>query len=327
MLDDEKFEQARRVLFLMNEFLAGKKYSTKEIQQHYENKFKSCSMKTVQRDIRVLRDELNILDAERVGTTKYWSIPRDLLRGYPVKFHSDELLSLYLLKAFLRTFSDSDLSDNLDELIVKLNRKLAAPVIKGDFVIWDQAPGKYDYSQHKATIRKLIRYIIDKVWLDLEYTRKSDNHLTKISVLPVGIYEYQGMLYLIAYFLNRKTYLTLSIQNIKEIFISKSQHSEKPEFDHRKFKEQVFAVFADDLQDIKLLISKKYTKYFENRLWHTSQKVSQDNDGNMILEMKVPIAPDLISWILSWHQAIVVLEPQELKERVVDALRLALENY
>jgi predicted DNA-binding transcriptional regulator YafY len=327
MLDDEKFEQARRVLFLMNEFLAGKKYSTKEIHRLYENKYKSCSMKTVQRDIRVIYEETSILESERIGLIKYWSIPRDLLKGYPVKFHSDELLSLHLIKAFLRTFSDSDLADNINGLIKKIDMKLSAPIIMNHSFVWEHTPGKYDYSSHKGIITQLIRYIIDKVWLEIDYQRMSDDCITIISILPVSFYEYQGNLYLIAYFIKRKSYLTFAVQNIKEIRISSTQHSEIPVFDNKVFKEQVFAVFADDLHDIKLRIAKTYTKYFENRLWHPSQKISKNPDGSMILEMKVPIAPDLISWILSWHQAITVIEPQILKDRVVSYLKDALNNY
>jgi hypothetical protein len=76
-----------------------------------------------------------------------------------------------------------------------------------------------------------------------------------------------------------------------------------------------------------LLIKKEFKHFFLNRRWHVSQVEKFDKDGNLILEMKVPVGVDLINWILSWSDAIIVLEPPELIKKVVNRLAQALNNY
>jgi hypothetical protein len=47
----------------------------------------------------------------------------------------------------------------------------------------------------------------------------------------------------------------------------------------------------------------------------------------MVLEMIVPLSPELISWILSWHSGVEVLEPPELKEILIEYLNEAIKLY
>jgi predicted DNA-binding transcriptional regulator YafY len=68
--------------------------------------------------------------------------------------------------------------------------------------------------------------------------------------------------------------------------------------------------------------------YFQNRQWHQSQRQTIDPEtGDMIMELYVPLGPDFISWILSWHDAIKVIKPVELIDKVKARLRATLYSY
>ena len=47
----------------------------------------------------------------------------------------------------------------------------------------------------------------------------------------------------------------------------------------------------------------------------------------MILEMRVPLVPDFIAWVMSWGEVITVLKPDELKKKINLKLRTMLKNY
>ena len=68
-------------------------------------------------------------------------------------------------------------------------------------------------------------------------------------------------------------------------------------------------VFSSKPLDIKLKVKKKFVGYFVGRRWHKTQKESYDKKGNLIIELKVPIGMDLVSWIIGWNEAIKVMKP------------------
>ena len=102
---------------------------------------------------------------------------------------------------------------------------------------------------------------------------------------------------------------------------------EVPEFDYEEFSNIRFGVFWGEPENVKLQIDKKFKKYFVNRFWHNTQQLSEDKDDNMILKMKVPLSPELISWIISWHEAVLVLVPQTLREKVITKLKSTISMY
>jgi len=47
----------------------------------------------------------------------------------------------------------------------------------------------------------------------------------------------------------------------------------------------------------------------------------------MLLEMKVPLLPELITWIFSWHTAVKVIMPDSLRIKIKKKLKESLEQY
>ncbi|ROL61786.1 WYL domain-containing protein, partial [Bacteroidetes/Chlorobi group bacterium ChocPot_Mid] len=64
-----------------------------------------------------------------------------------------------------------------------------------------------------------------------------------------------------------------------------------------------------------------------NRSFHQTQKFSKDANGNLLIEMRVPLVDDFISWIMSWGEAITVVKPKELIKILNLNLHNTLKNY
>jgi predicted DNA-binding transcriptional regulator YafY len=69
-----------------------------------------------------------------------------------------------------------------------------------------------------------------------------------------------------------------------------------------------------------------YQHIFTEKKFHQSQKVSADKEGNTIVTMNVPIGLDLINWVLSWPES-VVLEPEELKKEMLVVAKTLEKKY
>ena len=58
-----------------------------------------------------------------------------------------------------------------------------------------------------------------------------------------------------------------------------------------------------------------------------SQVVTENPDGSVVYEMVVNSLTEIASWVASRGEGVNVLEPQELREMVVEIARGTLGNY
>ena len=231
------------------------------------------------------------------------------------------------MKANLKNFKGTAIDESITELMNKLEAFAPGEVFIDDNVFWDKNIGVYDYKDYYSTIKCLIRTTAEKKWIDVNYVKLTDDKEKYYHLFPFGLFTYNGALYLIGYYKKRDAYLTLAVHGIIEAKEADVQEYEIPNFDQNEFEKNRFGVFSGELKKVKLKIKNNYIKYFENREWHSSQKAYYDGDKNYYLEFYVPISIDFISWILSWQDAILVIEPEELKNEIISALKKSLDNY
>lgn len=159
-----------------------------------------------------------------------------------------------------------------------------------------------------------------KNWIRINYEKLSDGSINDYIIFPQFLYTYSGTLYLIAYNPKRKLSTNFAIQNINSIEEHYDSNLSLPDFDYEAFRKTRFAVNDGTIHDIKLIIKPEFVKYFENRTWHVTQKTRFNSDGSYMINMKVPISNELVSWITRWCQAFIDIEPTSLKRRVLIVL-------
>ncbi|MBM4166561.1 MAG: WYL domain-containing protein, partial [Ignavibacteria bacterium] len=78
---------------------------------------------------------------------------------------------------------------------------------------------------------------------------------------------------------------------------------------------------------VKLQISKWWEKILKPRQLMETQLISENKDGSIVLEITVNSLEEIASWIVSRGEGVKVLEPRELKERVINLAEETLNNY
>ena len=238
-----------------------------------------------------------------------------------------ELLSFHFLKAHLKTFKGTVFEKDINELQSKLELLAPGEVFLDNGFYWDQNTGQYDYSDNDKILRKVIASIVDKKWLRVRYHSANQGTEKEYNVLFCGLFAYSGTLYVVTYFRYYDNYEALALQGIINIEPSKRTYKVKSKFNFKKFTKKRYGVFTGKVFTVKLQIDKKYREYFICRSWHTSQKTFNDENGNLIIEMRVPIGMDLVSWILSWNNIIRVIKPKKLREKVLLKAKAVIEMY
>ncbi|MGB9851362.1 MAG: helix-turn-helix transcriptional regulator [Candidatus Kapaibacteriota bacterium] len=320
--------QPHRIIYMYKKFLDGETLTSTQLQDMISEEIEIVSLRTIQRDLRLLQK----IEPSLVGTPRgkeiFWSIPKDFrVPKQIVRFESNEILAFHFLKAHLKTFRGTIIEKDVEKLYEKLEQLAPKEVILDETIYWDQNVGYYDYSKINDTLEKVIEATASKKWYTVTYSTPKSLSSKEIIVRFETIFSYLGVLYVVAYVPKHKIHVSLSIHNITKIEEKTDYYDAAPPFNFREWSSYRFGVFSGEIHNVRLLIKKEFIHFFINRRWHISQVEKYDKEGNLILEMRVPIGVDLINWILSWSDAIIVLEPKELIQKIVNRLHQALENY
>ena len=80
---------------------------------------------------------------------------------------------------------------------------------------------------------------------------------------------------------------------------------------------------------IRLQFTGWAARMVSERRWHPSQEIKWRSKKQEVLEVSLELSgfEEISRWILSWGPQVEVLEPQELREALVETHRMTLENY
>ena len=76
----------------------------------------------------------------------------------------------------------------------------------------------------------------------------------------------------------------------------------------------------DNLQNVKLEFKKEAADHVLHRDWHFEPKFKVLENGNLIMDMKLDINRELVTWIMSRLHELKIHEPQELIDMVQERL-------
>jgi predicted DNA-binding transcriptional regulator YafY len=325
----ENINKSARIIRILELLSSGHRLSTKQIHRHFDGE---VTLRTVQRDLITLQEAGIPLELQR-GDNKenFWFLPRDYRGMIHPMVHRNELLSVYILKSYLKFFQGTSVSSALDSAIEKLEElapgEVYSELMDGQSLLWNQDVGQYDYQQYDAILNSMIDCILKKKWVTVSYQGRESKRIKKYDVFPYHLFSYGGAIYAACYQPSHGDFISLAVHRLKEVRSAVKQDRKPPDFDLKAFRKKRFGVFLGDVKKIKLRISPEYASYFQNRSWHASQKIKKQKNGELILEMKVPQSPELIGLILSWHSAIEVLEPHEFRKTIKGYLQETIGLY
>jgi predicted DNA-binding transcriptional regulator YafY len=67
--------------------------------------------------------------------------------------------------------------------------------------------------------------------------------------------------------------------------------------------------------------------YVKTKPIHHSQKINQENEDGIVVQLKLVVNKELISELLSYGKDLMVLKPESLAKIIKDDLIKAIDNY
>lgn len=325
----QKYNQARRIVQTYLFISKSGKVSLNEVLEHIFPDASEHEHKTKRRYVQRLVDilvEEELVEKEKHSKHKgnlYRVLEKRVTAGNIGLVRGNETLAFYFVKAFMEQFKGTSLSQAFENLSETIESVAPEEYIPEQKILNFQMPGMFELSLKPEMLMLLLKKINERTWLRIAYQKRTEDDTKVTELMPQSLTLYNGVLYLIAYNPRAKKNLTYSISNILNITDADNQNRNAPQFDSDKYRSERFAVVDGKPIEVKVSIKPEFAKYFENRNWHISQKISHSQDS-LLLELCVPITPDFTAWLLGWCEAISDIEPKELKEIFLNKLHNAI---
>lgn len=187
-----------------------------------------------------------------------------------------------------------------------------------------------DNNLQSSMVNKILKAIHDgfKIRVNYKHSAAADEPAS-VLLNPIKIIMRMDTLYLIAadeaceQTQTVKNYLFENIVNLTVTNIP----ARKIEFNATAHYKYAFGKYTGNgpVDDISLLIKSKWLQtQFERSHFTPEIQKRMDKDGNMVVDMKLRITPDLVTWLMGVSTDVSILKPLSLKKQVRDNLARAL---
>jgi len=150
---------------------------------------------------------------------------------------------------------------------------------------------------------------------------------TERVVRPYGL-AYRGTaLYLIGFCELRQDVRIFRVNRILEAQVQSATFERPADFDLEEYLSAVWGIEFGPLMRVRVRFDRQVARLVRETVWHPSQRVEDEADGSVILQMEARGTGELARWLAGFGGSAVVLEPPELREAVLQLGRGIVERY
>ena len=137
---------------------------------------------------------------------------------------------------------------------------------------------------------------------------------------PYHIWYAAGALYLIGYCHKRQDVRMFAIDRISTLAVTHLPCQMPLGFNAAEYVKEALNVMRDGPHiEVELRFDRGTSAWAKNRIWHSSQKASADQDGCLTLSLEVADSPEVVGWILSFGAGVRMAKREALRRRVLTA--------
>lgn len=280
-------------------------------------------------DLTFLRDRMHIeivYDKHKQGY--YNSTPEVKLPEFDLS--PDEVMALMLGKEMLLEYSGTAFRNQLETAL----NKIAARLVSKDKLSEDQIRALIQFIPGGVAIAdgKLLRELkdaCDKHYsIEIDYYAAYNGERSTRQIDPYRILEFQGAWYIVGWCHLRNDMRKFAIHRINNHKILRKKFTVKEDIDLDEWIDSAFLLeHRDGDQTVRIKFTPVGARFAMERTWHPSQKVTMHNDGSCTLEFKTQSFDEVKRWVLPYGSGAEVIDPPELRRRVMEELRLMLRGY
>lgn len=183
-----------------------------------------------------------------------------------------------------------------------------------------------DHSRHQDMIRTIQWALIKGRQVSGQYLSPYQQRPVKLTLQPYRLVFACQAWYLIACPVDGpcpKSYRIARFQTLRMIDVV----AQKPDnFDLDDYFGNAWGIFrGKDTYDVEIEFTREAANLVTETRWHKTEVVKRHPDGRATLSFRVDGLDEIVWWVLGWSGRARVLAPEELRQMVVEKLKVAIE--
>lgn len=290
--------KVERLLAIVIKMLNNKRVTAKELAEYFE-----VSVRTIQRDIEAI-SIAGIPIVSYKGQNGGYGIMEDYLISKSYFSDTEQELLLTALNGVYKAYEDRAFKDIMDKLLLlKTNSQIdTRSNLIMDFSPWGNS------ERRKSQVDMLRKAIDDKKVIDFDYM-DINGFKTQRKVEPRALILKVNTWYLQGYCTLRKDFRLFKLSRIRELKILTESFYERelPELN---------LIYEDNRKKVTLVL--KFNHRALNRLddYFEIEELVFKEDGYIYATVEYPEDEWVYSMILSFGEAVEVMEPQHIRELI-----------
>jgi predicted DNA-binding transcriptional regulator YafY len=161
----------------------------------------------------------------------------------------------------------------------------------------------------------------------MDYYTMSRKDETRRTVDPYQLCFLNGSFYLIGFCHMRQDIRTFALDRISNLEMTDQCFTVPGDFRMEDFLKSSFGIHRGEPQHIRIRFDADIAGYIKEKIWHESQRIIDENNDGIVLEIKVAVTEEIKHWIRSWGAHAEVLKPQSLRNEMRSELQAAVKRY
>jgi len=233
----------------------------------------------------------------------------------------------------LRAGGHTVLSEGADDVLERVEEGLsdgwkeAVPRVLQAFHYVPFAPKDHEASED--VLDQLVLALIHRHPVEVDYTNAA-GAVSRQRLEPWSMVMYRDGFYLLANPPFRRKLLLYAVERMARASVDRRETFEVPRsFDPASAFGEHLGLWRTEAEAerVRVAFAPALQAHVRARRWPGLQALTVLDDGRVCLELRVPVTPEIKSWVLSWGAAAEVLEPEGLREMVVEELEAAARRY
>jgi predicted DNA-binding transcriptional regulator YafY len=260
-----------------------------------------------------------------------WVLERLTRIGQHFVLSSRELLALYIARGVLTPLKDTPFFQDLDATFKKIELRLGS---KGCDYFTELAqefrfePGpRWGLGLDPDLLETVRACCAERQLLSVTYASANKQEKRSRRLGPHYLYFAQGSLYLVAEDMEEAKTKVFSVPRMSDAKMMDDAYEGKVTSPESYF-DGTFGIFRGGTPvQVRLAFSPTITPFVRERRWHSSQTIVNRGDGSILLSLEVSITPELVQWVLGFGAEVNVIEPDELRSKIIFAAEGVLAQY
>ena len=276
--------------------------------------------RTVYRDLQVLERVGVPIYQDRRGRQARWRVMEGYRRRLSITLSWPEMLALVAARKMLEGVSAPALAEAAASAVAKVGEALPREVgeraasFEG---MLSALPGPaHDYRGKEEALRTLIDAIEAHESVSLAHRKPGQRKAAERTVDPYLLHVQGAAVYLIGFCHQRNAVRTFLLDRIESVTRTRALFAARVPFALGAILQGALGPWEGAPQRIRLRFEPEIASLAAERRVHPTQAMQWRSDGGLDVELRAPVCPALMTWLLGWGSQVRIISPASLAGRV-----------